>query len=120
VHGGASPDEAGEAAGVRRSEFQVVILGGAGSSLSTLTTGYPKPLLPILNRPMISYQLALLEKHGFSEAILVVDGFDAEQADMLAAVVDYIAEFNTKSKLHVSCVVVSLLPPRPVQLSLRG
>ncbi len=76
-------------------------MGGAGSSLSTLTNGYPKPLLPILNRPMISYQLGLLEKHGFSEAILVVDGFDAEQADMLSAVVEYITEFNTKSKLRV-------------------
>lgn len=48
-------------------EFQVVLLaGGPGSRMSPLSTEIPKPLLPIANRPMISYQLEFLERCGFS------------------------------------------------------
>jgi translation initiation factor eIF-2B subunit gamma len=50
-------------------EFQVVLLaGGPGSRMSPLSTEIPKPLLPIANRPMISYQLEFLERAGFSGA----------------------------------------------------
>ncbi|KAL6072983.1 Translation initiation factor eIF-2B subunit gamma [Balamuthia mandrillaris] len=53
-------------------EFQVVILaGGPGSRMYPLTTEMPKPLLPIANRPMISYQLELLERVGFTATIVV-------------------------------------------------
>jgi translation initiation factor eIF-2B subunit gamma len=53
-------------------EFQVVLLaGGPGSRMSPLSTEIPKPLLPIANRPMISYQLEFLERAGFSEVIIV-------------------------------------------------
>jgi len=49
------------------TEFQVVILsGGPGSRMYPLTTEIAKPLLPIANRPMISYQLELLERAGFA------------------------------------------------------
>ncbi len=51
-------------------EFQVVILaGGPGSRMSPLSTEIPKPLLPIANRPMISYQLEFLERVGFTGAL---------------------------------------------------
>lgn len=53
-------------------EYKVVILsGGTGSSMYPLTEDIPKALLPIANRPLISYQLELLEKCGFEEAIVV-------------------------------------------------
>jgi len=49
-------------------EFQPVILaGGFGSRLGVLVeeSSVPKPLLPVANRPLLSYQLDLLEKAGF-------------------------------------------------------
>jgi len=53
-------------------EFQVVILaGGTGSRLTPLTDGTPKSMLPVANRPLISYQLELLERAGFTEAIVL-------------------------------------------------
>jgi translation initiation factor eIF-2B subunit gamma len=53
-------------------EFQVVLLaGGPGSRMSPLSTEIPKPLLPIANRPMISYQLEFLERAGFSDVIII-------------------------------------------------
>jgi translation initiation factor eIF-2B subunit gamma len=55
-----------------RAEFQVVILaGGQGQRMYPLTHGSPKALLPVANRPILAYQVALLEKAGFSEAIIV-------------------------------------------------
>lgn len=58
---------------VGAAEFQVVLLaGGPGSRMSPLSTEIPKPLLPIANRPMISYQLEFLERCGFSGKINIV------------------------------------------------
>ena len=47
-------------------EWQVVVLaGGTGLRLYPLCEGIPKALLPIDNKPLIAYQLQLLERHGF-------------------------------------------------------
>jgi NDP-sugar pyrophosphorylase family protein len=47
-------------------EFQVVILpGGSGRRMSPLTEATAKCLLPVANRPLLSYQLELLERVGF-------------------------------------------------------
>lgn len=54
------------------SEFQVVILaGGTGHRMYPLTESVPKALLPVCNRPLLNYQIELLEKAGFVEAIVV-------------------------------------------------
>jgi len=47
-------------------ELQPVILAaGEGSKMFPLTESTPKCLLPIGNRPMISYSVNYLEKYGF-------------------------------------------------------
>jgi translation initiation factor eIF-2B subunit gamma len=52
-------------------EFQAVLLaGGTGTRLYPLTEGVPKSLLPVANRPLIAYQLLLLEKAGFQEVLV--------------------------------------------------
>ena len=57
---------------VRYTEFQAVVLaGGKGSRMTELTAAKPKCLLPIGNMPMIWYPLRLLERSGFTEAIVV-------------------------------------------------
>ena len=48
------------------SEFQVVILaGGTGHRMYPLTDEVPKALLPVCNRPLLNYQIELLDKAGF-------------------------------------------------------
>ena len=49
-------------------ELQAVLLaGGSGSKMYPLTESeVPKALLPIANRPLLSYQLELLERAGFT------------------------------------------------------
>lgn len=54
-------------------EFTPIILsGGEGAKLYPLAEHVPKPLLPIANRPLIWYVLALLEKAGFQKVYIIV------------------------------------------------
>ncbi|KAG1436430.1 hypothetical protein G6F56_013560 [Rhizopus delemar] len=59
----------------RVSEFQAVILAGYGSSNRLYPISeednLPKALLPVGNKPVISYTLEWLEKAGIHEAIVV-------------------------------------------------
>lgn len=50
----------------------LILLGGLGSRLRPLTLSRPKPLLPILNRPLISYQIDLLKKFGVRKVVLAL------------------------------------------------
>ena len=45
----------------------MILAGGFGSRMGVLVEegSIPKPLLPVANRPLLSYQLDLLEKAGF-------------------------------------------------------
>lgn len=50
----------------------VVMAGGEGTRLRPLTTSLPKPLLPVLNRPMLEHVLRLLRRHGVTDAVITV------------------------------------------------
>ncbi len=50
----------------------VVMAGGEGTRLRPLTTSLPKPLLPVLNRPMLQHVLRLLQRHGVTDAVITV------------------------------------------------
>ena len=48
----------------------VILAGGQGTRLRPLTLSRPKPVVPLLNRPLIAYQLALLREHGVDDVAL--------------------------------------------------
>ncbi len=50
----------------------VVMAGGLGTRLRPLTTGVPKPLLPVVGRPMVEHMLLLARDHGVTEAVVTV------------------------------------------------
>ena len=50
----------------------VLLVGGLGTRLRPLTYQRPKALMPVLNRPLISYELELLARHGVRDVILAV------------------------------------------------
>src|SRR2546422_8809875 len=50
----------------------VVMAGGQGSRLRPLTSNQPKPMLPIVGRPMMEHTLRLARSHGFTEVIATV------------------------------------------------
>lgn len=50
----------------------VVMAGGLGSRLRPLTTSLPKPLLPVVGRPMLAHILRLAREHGVTDATITV------------------------------------------------
>ncbi|KAL2941358.1 putative translation initiation factor eIF-2B subunit gamma [Bienertia sinuspersici] len=60
-------------------DFQVVVLaGGTSKNLVPLVSkDVPKALLPVGNRPVVSYVLDLLEQSNLKDIIVVVGGEDA-------------------------------------------
>lgn len=45
----------------------VIMAGGQGSRLRPLTCNKPKPMVPVLNKPVMEYAIELLRKHGITE-----------------------------------------------------
>jgi mannose-1-phosphate guanylyltransferase / phosphomannomutase len=45
----------------------VIMAGGEGARLRPLTCDRPKPMVPLLGRPMMEYILKLLQKHELQE-----------------------------------------------------
>ena len=54
----------------RQSLQAVILAGGQGTRLRPLTLARAKPVVPLLNRPLLAYQLALLREHGVSDIVL--------------------------------------------------
>ena len=47
----------------------MVLAAGLGTRLRPITHAMPKPMVPVVNRPVMEHSLRLLERHGFEEAI---------------------------------------------------
>lgn len=70
----------------------VILVGGLGTRLGTLTTERPKPLLPVGGRPFVHYLLWHARRFGFERALLLagykadvlIDELDALKVDGLA------------------------------------
>ena len=50
----------------------ILLLGGLGTRLRPFTLAKPKPLLPILDRPMIAWQVERLRRFGVREVVLAL------------------------------------------------
>ncbi len=46
--------------------------GGEGTRLRPMTANQPKPLLPVVNRPIMEHVLRLLKRHGFDDTVVTV------------------------------------------------
>jgi mannose-1-phosphate guanylyltransferase len=55
----------------------LILAGGEGTRLRPLTLTVPKPVVPLANRPFISYMLDWLRRHGFDDVVMSC-GFLAE------------------------------------------
>ena len=56
----------------------VIMAGGKGTRLAPLTDNSPKPLMPIIDKPILRYIIELLKKHGITD-ISVTLGYKANQ-----------------------------------------
>ena len=59
----------------------VVMAGGEGSRLRPLTLERPKPMLPVVNRPVLGHILYLLKQHGIKDVVITVQYLAAQIQD---------------------------------------
>jgi mannose-1-phosphate guanylyltransferase/phosphomannomutase len=50
----------------------VIMAGGEGTRLRPLTSNVPKPMMPLVNEPMMEHIVRLLRTHGFDEIVVTV------------------------------------------------
>ena len=50
----------------------IILVGGEGTRLRPLTLELPKPVVPVLDRPFLKFQLDLLRKAGITDIVLCV------------------------------------------------
>lgn len=50
----------------------VIMAGGKGTRLRPLTCNIPKPMVPLLDRPVMEYAIDLLKRHGITEIAVTV------------------------------------------------
>jgi mannose-1-phosphate guanylyltransferase/phosphomannomutase len=50
----------------------VILAGGEGTRLRPLTSNQPKPMIPLVNRPMMEHIVSLLARHGFDDIVVTV------------------------------------------------
>ena len=48
----------------------VILVGGQGTRLRPLTLTVPKPMLPLMNRPFLEFQINLCLRHGVKDIVL--------------------------------------------------
>lgn len=75
----------------------VILVGGRGTRLGTLTNDCPKPLLAVGGIPFLSYIIHSLSRQGFDD-ILLLAGYEAD------SVVRY-AEQACRLGLNIRCIV---------------
>lgn len=57
----------------RKIEMKAVIMaGGQGTRLRSLAADIPKPMVPILGKPILEYQIENLKENGIKDIILVI------------------------------------------------
>ncbi len=50
----------------------VIMAGGFGTRIHPLTISMPKPMIPLINRPIMEHIVNLLKKHGITDLVLLL------------------------------------------------
>ena len=74
----------------------VILAGGKGSRLATLSKGLPKPLVPVDGKPLLQHQLELLARHK-AEQVTVLCGYGA------AAIAEFCGD-GSRWGLDLKCI----------------
>jgi NDP-sugar pyrophosphorylase family protein len=68
----------------------LILCGGLGKRMRPFTIETPKPLIPVLNKPVIEYQLDFFKRHGIKDIILCTgykhEVFEEKYPDLIHSV----------------------------------
>ena len=67
----------------------LILAGGKGTRLRPLTVYTPKPIVPVMNRPFLLYQIEVLAKAGIQDIVLSLSYQPDKIADLLGDGSDY-------------------------------
>jgi mannose-1-phosphate guanylyltransferase len=56
----------------------VILAGGKGTRVRPLTERVPKPMIPIINKPVMEFLIDLLKQHGFDEIMITTSYLASE------------------------------------------
>jgi mannose-1-phosphate guanylyltransferase/phosphomannomutase len=79
----------------------VIMAGGQGSRLRPLTINRPKPMVPLVDKPVMAHIVGLLRKHGFTEVVATLQ-FMADRVQ------DYFEGSQFGAQFHYSVEEVPL------------
>ncbi len=66
----------------------VILAAGKGTRMTPLPTQLPKPLLPVLGKPILQHQLELMKQHGIRRIFVVVNHQGVQIVRHLERIVD--------------------------------
>ena len=67
----------------------VILAGGEGSRLRPLTLGRPKPMTPLLGKPVLGHILDLLRRHGVKDIAVTLRYLPGAVTDFFGDGADY-------------------------------
>jgi len=73
----------------------IILAGGRGKRLKPITDYVPKPLVPIMNIPIIEWQIKYLKKYGVNE-VIICTGYKSKMIE------NYLSVKNTGVKIKFS------------------
>ncbi len=79
----------------------MVLAAGLGTRLRPVTYAMPKPMVPVLNRPVMEHSVRLLARHGFSEAIANLHWFPETIEDHFGDGSDFGIELTYSREEHL-------------------
>lgn len=50
----------------------VIMAGGKGTRIASVNSEVPKPMIPIMDKPILEYEIEVLKKQGYTDIILIV------------------------------------------------
>jgi len=84
----------------------VILAAGRGTRMSPFSEHYPKPLLPIANRPLIHHQIAYLRSLGVTRVFVVIGhlgheiALDLRRGEALGVQVEYVEQSEALGIAH--------------------
>jgi dTDP-glucose pyrophosphorylase len=84
----------------------VILAAGKGTRIYPFSDSFPKPILPIANKPIIQYQIELMAKMGVKEIIIVIGHLGYEivrkigQGDDFGVRIKYVEQKSTLGIAH--------------------
>lgn len=84
----------------------IILAAGKGARIYPFSNSFPKPLLPIANKPIIQYQIELMAKMGIKEIIIVIGHLGYEivrkigQGEEFGVKIKYVEQKNTLGIAH--------------------